>query len=82
VVTDERWYPGTLVQMTLKKTSGNGAKIESSISLMARANRWGNDGVGLGFVVRNPRKPSTTDIQSVDREELDRFLERIKQGKS
>ena len=74
VVTHERWYPGTLVQMTLKKASGNGVKADSSISLMARANRWGNDGVGLGFVVRDPRRPSSDDSHAMEREELDRFL--------
>ncbi len=79
VVTDERWYPGTLVQMTLKKTDERSGKIEASISLMARANRWGNDGVGLGFVVRDPRKPTSDDSQAVERAELDRFLERSQQ---
>ena len=78
VVTDERWYPGTLVQMTLKKTISNGTKIVSSINLMARANRWGNDGVGLGFVVRDPRKPRQDESDGVEREELARFLARIK----
>jgi hypothetical protein len=79
VVTEERWYPGTLVQMTLKKTDGVGA--ETSISVLAKANRWGNDGVGLGFVVRDPRKPRDGDAAqagAVDRETLDLFIERIK----
>jgi hypothetical protein len=82
VVTNERWYPGTLVQMTLKKTGSNGAKVEATISLMARANRWGNDGVGLGFVVRDPRRPSPDDDQAVERDQLDQFLARIKQEKN
>jgi hypothetical protein len=85
VVTDERWYPDTLVQMTLRKTGRNGAKAESSISLLARANRWGNDGVGLSFVVRDPRKPrdeKASQSDGIDREELDRFLALIKSEKS
>lgn len=85
VVTDERWYPDTLVQMTLKKTGRNGAKAESSITLQARANRWGNDGVGLSFVVRDPRKPrdeNASQTDGIDRKELDRFLARIKPEKS
>jgi hypothetical protein len=81
VVTDERWYPGTLIQMTLKKTMNNRAKAESSISLMARANRWGNDGVGLGFIVRDPRKPRRDESDGVERAELERFLTHIKQEK-
>jgi hypothetical protein len=76
VETNERWYPGTMIQMTLKK--GESRRIESSISLLAKANRWGNDGVGLEFVLRDPRNPNPNDVHtSVDREELDRFLEQI-----
>jgi hypothetical protein len=83
VVTEERWYPGTLIQMTLKKSGSPGSGAESSISLLARANRWGNDGVGLSFVVRDPRNPRDADAahaDGADREELDRFLARIGQG--
>jgi hypothetical protein len=74
VVTEERWYPGTLIQMTLKKTSDSDGKVEATISLMARSNRWGNDGVGLGFVVRNPRKPRSSENDGIEREQLGRFL--------
>jgi hypothetical protein len=80
VLTDERWYLGTLVQMTLKKSDGSARKAEVSISVLAKANRWGNDGVGLGFVVRDPRGGDTDQAGAIDREELDRFLERIKPG--
>lgn len=78
VLTEERWYPGTMIQMTLKKTGSGGAKTDFSISLMAKSSRWGNDGVGLEFVVRDPRKPLSAQVEGVDREQLDRFLERLK----
>lgn len=83
VLTDERWYPGTLIQMTLKKTESGKVKAEYSITVLAKANRWGNDGVGLGFVIRDPRHPlgDGAHAGAVDREELDRFLARIGQGK-
>ncbi len=80
VATEERWYPGTLVQMTLKKAATPGVSPESSISLMVQANRWGNDGVGLSFVVRDPRNSrngETAHTSTVDREVLDHFLARI-----
>jgi hypothetical protein len=79
VETAERWYPGTLIQMTLKKTEQGSTKIMSTISVLAKANRWGNDGVGLEFVVRNPRNPHPdgSHADGVDREELDRFLKEI-----
>ncbi|MGA2349197.1 MAG: hypothetical protein ABSF70_02090 [Terracidiphilus sp.] len=85
VLTEERWYPGTLVQMTLKKTAPGKTIPECSISLLARANRWGNDGVGLSFVVRDPRNSRGGDdaqANSVSREELDQFLARIGWGNS
>ena len=84
VLTEERWYPGTLVQMTLKKSSNGGAGSDSTISLLAKANRWGNDGVGLSFVVRDPRnsrnKTEAEQASAVDRETLDRFLAHIGHG--
>ena len=77
VVTDERWYPGTLVRMALKKAGNGGADTDASITLLVMVNRWGNDGVGLEFVVRDPNEPrGATD--SVDQEELNRFLAQIK----
>jgi hypothetical protein len=81
VVTDERWYPGTMVQMTLKKTGGYGATTEASITLLARANRWGNDGVGLSFVVRDLSKDRDGKVRQpdgIEREVLEQFLARIK----
>lgn len=81
IVTEERWYPGTLIQMTIKKTSAERAGVEATISLLARANRWGNEGVGVSFVVRDGRKSRDADADlegAVDRATLNRFLERIK----
>jgi hypothetical protein len=84
VVTEERWYPGTLVQMTLRKADREGTGPESSISLLTRVNRWGNDGVGLGFVVRDHHAPRTGEArlsEAIEREVLDQFLARIGHGK-
>ena len=82
VVTDERWYPGTLVQMTLKKTEEGMPRTEHSISLTVKSQRWGNDGVGVAFALRDPRKASYDSLhaQGATREELDRFLEQIGLG--
>ncbi|MGA3371333.1 MAG: hypothetical protein ABSC48_06175 [Terracidiphilus sp.] len=84
VVTEERWYPGTLIQMTLKKQGTPGVCPESSISVMVKARRWGNDGVGLAFVIRDSRNSRNGDAAhagAIDREELNRFLARIGHGK-
>ena len=80
VVTEERWYPGTLVLMTLQETDGREDSAERSISVHSRAVRWGNDGVGLQFIPKDApeaRKGLNTLAHGVDRKELEQFLERL-----
>ena len=83
VVTEERWYPGTLVLMTLQRTDGGEALEERSIAVQSRAVRWGNDGVGLKFVL-----PDAQDIKrghnvmtdGADKKTLEKFLHKLKKG--
>jgi hypothetical protein len=80
VVTEERWYPGTLVLMTLQETDGREDSAERSISVHSRAVRWGNDGVGLQFIPQDApeaRKGLNTLAHGVYRKELEQFLERL-----
>ena len=79
VVTEERWYPGTLILMTLQETDGE-ESAEHSISVHSRAVRWGNDGVGLQFIPQDApeaRKGLNELVHGVDKKELDQFLERL-----
>jgi hypothetical protein len=84
VVTEERWYPGTLVLMMIQRTEGEEQVSERSIAVHSRAVRWGPDGVGLQFVlaedkdVREGRVPLT---DAAGKRELERFLEFLKKGK-
>ena len=83
VVTEERWYPGTLVLMTLQRTDIGEESLERSISVHSRAVRWGNDGVGLQFILKNsPAKgPGKSPlVDAVDKKELDKFLEKLRRG--
>ncbi|MGA2652475.1 MAG: hypothetical protein ABSF28_18210 [Terracidiphilus sp.] len=83
VLTEERWYPGTLVLMTLQRTDIGEESLERSISVHSRAVRWGNDGVGLQFILKNtPSKgPGKSPlVDAVDKKELDKFLERLRKG--
>lgn len=83
VLTEERWYPGTLVLMTLQRTDLGEESLERSISVHSRAVRWGNDGVGLQFILKNtPIKGTTKNplVDAVDKKELDKFLERLRKG--
>jgi len=81
VVTEERWFPGTEVTMTLTKSDWGGAAEDHSISLRARAVRWGNDGVGLGFLLAPSKGKShaiTHLADDVDHAELESFLHRLR----
>src|SRR5579863_3173200 len=51
VLTEERWFPGTLVLMTLQRTDSSGRNTEDSIAVQSRVVRWGSDGLGLAFVL-------------------------------
>jgi hypothetical protein len=84
VVTEERWYPGTLVLMTLQIMDGVEETRERAITVHSRAVRWGNDGVGLQFVVaknQDARAQTEPGVQAADRKELDCFLHRLKKGR-
>jgi hypothetical protein len=80
VVTEERWYPGTLVLMTMHRTDAGEKHAERSISVMSRAVRWGNDGVGLQFVLPeegDARKGKTPLMDGASEKEFARFLKRL-----
>ncbi|MFZ1083819.1 MAG: hypothetical protein WAN35_02500 [Terracidiphilus sp.] len=81
VVTEERWYPGTLILMTLQKSHDGEAQVEKSVSVHCRAVRWGNDGVGLQFVPKDDpaaRKGLNELVNGVNKKELDQFLEQFR----
>ena len=79
VVTEERWYPGTVIRMTL--TDSSEPTAERSITVNATAVRWGNNGVGLQFVVndgKSGRRGQPATIDGVDKKQLDQFLQRLR----
>jgi uncharacterized membrane protein (UPF0127 family) len=82
VVTEERWYPGTLVLMTLQRNDMGDEMAERSIAVQSRAVRWGPDGVGLQFVLpdeqeRRQGNPAQ-QLDAAGRKEFQRFLGRLK----
>lgn len=84
VVTEERWYPGTLVLMTLQGTKDGEESVEHSISVHSRAVRWGNDGVGLQFIPQDAPvefKGQNPLVHGVNKRELDEFLAGLRKGR-
>jgi hypothetical protein len=82
VVTEERWYPGTLIMMTLQTTENGEVSTERSISVHTRAVRWGKDGVGLQFVLPadSARDASGQLVSGSERRDLERFLQQLWKG--
>lgn len=83
VVTEERWYPGTLVLMTLQRTDCGEETVERSIAVQSRAVRWGPDGVGLQFVLagdEDNRHGKTPILDAASRKDFERFLDRLNKG--
>jgi len=79
-VTDERWYPGTLIRMTLTMVDHRERSGRRSITVQAQAVRWGNDGVGLQFVLQSPqdlRQQQSSRFDGTDWNRLEQFLKRL-----
>jgi len=79
VITSERWYPGTMVRMTL--TDRHEPTAERSITLHATVMRSGDDGVGLRFVLQNPkdrRRPADGTAESADMAQVELFLQKLR----
>lgn len=75
VLTQERWYLGTIIRMTLSDRLEK--SFERSLTLNAKVVRWGNDGVGLQFMLRHKgdRIAADEDISGgVTYELLEQFL--------
>jgi hypothetical protein len=84
LVTEERWYPGTLILMTLQRTDVGEEITERSIAVQSRAVRWGHDGVGLQFILPDPqdaKRGNSPMMEGADRKEFERFLQQLKKGK-
>jgi hypothetical protein len=85
VVTEERWYPGTLILMTLQAEGSEEKDVEHSIAVHSRAVRWGNDGVGLQFIPQDAPAASKGQnplAHGVNKDEIDQFLQRLRKAKS
>lgn len=63
LLTKERWLPGTVVSLALQMTGSLEQGSERRIMLRARVARWGDDGVGLSFVL--PEDPDAQQWKSL-----------------
>lgn len=83
VYTQERWYPGTIVRLTLTYVCEPGS--ERSISLDSSVVGNGDDGVGLQFVFADQSgSAQQTDnaMMSSSRRQVKQFLQHLRKGAS
>jgi len=83
VITEERWYPDTVIRVTLSDQRDPAREI--SLTLHARAARSGADGVGLQFFLfekkdleRNSSLKENDPAMVVTKDQLEDFVRRFK----
>lgn len=80
LLTEQRWYLGTVMMMRLQPLDSNDVDPDHSISVHAKTVRWGTDGVGMAFLppVRSPSQNGHDPRpQGVDQKSLKRFVWRV-----
>lgn len=80
LLTDERWFPGTMILMTLQRTNTDGDDPDDFISVLTKVIRWSTDGVGLTFVPSNTVDLNTGESlpeTGVGKKALHRFIQRV-----
>jgi len=85
VFTEDRWYPGTVVRMTL--TDKRNPADERSFTINAEVIRSADDGVGFQFVLKDGKDSRHAAASGVDRQaqgvfraQVEEFLLRMSSG--
>jgi|SRR5215469_8326029 len=81
LLTEHRWYPGTLIMLSLQREDVPESDPDRSITVGAKVVRSGTDGVGFLLVLpQEPVRPSMRDgmLQGADRKSFERFLSRLR----
>jgi hypothetical protein len=84
LVTEEKWYPGTLVLMMLQRKDARQDTEEHTVEVETRAVRWGHDGIGVQFMLPGPnnrRRGSMPNLEPGSRKEFNRFLQLLRKQK-
>jgi hypothetical protein len=87
LITEETWFPGTLIMLTLQKKDTPEGEPNRSIIIQTKAVRHGEDGVGLLFVFsesNDSRRGENLLKSGADRKSLDKFLKgfRLESGRA
>jgi Flp pilus assembly protein TadG len=81
VVTEQRWYPGTVIMMTLQKTDSIESGAERSIAVWSEVVRSGADGVGFAFVLpqtRDSQRAGIIPLNGADKKTFESFVQKLR----
>jgi hypothetical protein len=84
LVTEQRWYQGTVVKIILQRTDPSDESLDDSIAVMARVVRADSGGVGFQFVLEKSQslRPGQSKLDAVaDQKTLEEFLHRLQASK-
>ena len=80
--TEERWYPKTLIVMSLVRTDKSAPDPNRAIKVAGQMVRAGSDGVGLQFILRHSARRSAKDdsyrLREADKKTLLGFLASVR----
>jgi hypothetical protein len=80
LLTDDSWYPGTHVMLTLRKVGAVETDSDRSITVNAKVVRLGKNGVGLKLAMpegKGHREFRGMPLNGADRQAFQTFLERL-----
>ena len=82
LLTEQRWYPGTMVTMSLQRAGVPDSDPDRAIRVNARVVRSDSGGVGLDFVMAEKRNQNHTAaseafLEGADRKTFRKFLDRL-----
>ena len=83
LLTERRWYPGTLIMLTLQRKAGFDDEDGRSITVQSKVLRAGPDGVALSFVTSNGSSVQS-DLSSTGtngKKSIRRFLDGMRESR-
>lgn len=81
LLTRQRWYPGTLVMLSLQRQDLAASDPHRAIAVKGKVVRSGQDGVGFSFVMnKDPRRDHNELPGGADRKAFESFLRGFKEN--
>jgi len=84
LLTEHRWYPGTVLAMTLQHTAVGAEDPQRAIAVNARVVRTGDDGVGFEFILPEKGKEQQLPgmpVPLINKKRMKTFLDSVGDGK-